>query len=176
MPQNAQIGNGATPTNPDADNGEYEAETMSRHILIIGLEDSMQARLDVGEYMFPEHLDDRRYDIECPRGNGCTGWLSCQDQHLCPHGTDAKHGPDDCFWCTEPPLTHTCYCGQEEFEFHGILHTWRYGWGWTIPFTKGCIVAYSDWEPPDEAYKLPIGEYEVEDDWDDDTPYLELVA
>lgn len=55
--------------------------------------------------------------------------------------------------------------GQQGYEFHGQMHTWRDGHGWTVEYT-GCIVHYNNsYDLPPEAEDLPIGRYEVDDDW-----------
>lgn len=124
---------------------------MSRHVLVVSLDRAAQARLDAGELVLPEHIDHHEYAIVCPPGNGCSGWEQCGEPH---------EGGDEDKW-RRPE-------GDDEREFHGVNHTWRYGHGWTVPFTTGCIVTYNgDYELPNDYDELPIGEYDVDDDWDD---------
>lgn len=131
---------------------------MSRHVLVVSLDSAEQARLDAGELVLPEHIEHHEYGIVCPSGNGCSGWEQCGEPH---------DGGDEDKWRSPE--------GDDEREFHGVKHTWRYGHGWTVPFTKGCIVTYNGhYELPDDHDELPIGEYEVVDDWDDTSCYLIL--
>ena len=59
---------------------------------------------------------------------------------------------------------------------HGQMHTWRDGHGWTVECT-GCIVNYNNsYDLPPEVEDLPIGRYEVDDDWDDTCCYLYLIG
>lgn len=142
---------------------------MSRHILAIKLDPIEQARLDSGELVFPEHVDSHDHDIVCPEGNGCSGWVGCSEPHLVD-GKSADDGPYDCDESAP-------YWGKDEFEFHGVLHTWRSGYGWTMPFTGKCIVNWvGRYDLPTGYEDLPIGEHEVEDDWGDESCYLQLVA
>lgn len=66
------------------------------------------------------------------------------------------------------------WCDEDEFVFHGVPHTWRYGYGWTVPF-EGCVVDAND-SCVDEAYDIARehgpGTHEVDDDWDETTCYL----
>lgn len=152
---------------------------MSRHILEIALDSIEQAKLDAGEYVFPEHVDSREYHIRCPSGNGCSGWLSCNHPHEVD-GVSANRGPDECCGalfgqgheddCLGDSLP---WRNRDEFVFHDELHMWQYGWGWVLPYV-GCVVNY-DCELPDNYDDLPIGEYEVDSDWDDFSCYLTLV-
>lgn len=146
------------------------------HILLVQLDYPTQQRLDAGEYVLPEHVDDRVYLIECP--DGCDGWQTCLEKHEGQHVDvilPADQGPDDCQQCTEPPLLHTAWCGQEEFEFHGVIHTWRYGHGWTVPY-PGCVVAATPWDSDFDRDDVPRGRYEVQEDWDDESCWLEFTT
>lgn len=155
---------------------------MSRHILAITLDRQEQARLDAGELIFPEHIDSHVHDIECPAGNGCSGWIECREPHEV-NGASASCGPYECdcpdgapSCLGEPGEDPAPWYDREEFKFHGVLHTWRYGHGWTVPFTGGCIVVHNGfYDLPDEYDSLPIGEHPVEDDWDDESCYLQLL-
>lgn len=118
----------------------------------------------------PEDHEEFRYRIECQVPDSCDGWWECDK----PHEVDgrradgAQDGPFDC-------EADVPWSDKEEFEFHGVTHTWRYGHGWTVPF-EGCIVAWADSEPPEEVEALPPGRYEVEDEWDDTSLYLNYVG
>ena len=126
---------------------------MSGHILVIENDDTYDGSAD-------EAL---KYSIRCPEGNGCNGWQECSEDHGAAwEGPEAPEGKD------RP------WAGLDEFEFHGVPHTWRNSWGWTVPF-KGCIVAETV-EDFGEFEHLPPGEYPVEDEWWDDTDcYLDLI-
>ncbi|WP_327139404.1 hypothetical protein [Nocardia sp. NBC_01327] len=108
---------------------------------------------------------DSEYMIECLTEGGCGGWHECSE----PHKVDGQEvTPDDC----EPGLP---WEGVQEWEFHGVLHTWQ-GWnGWTIPYV-GCIIAVCDWEPPEEVEKLSAGRYPVVEKWGDTDVYLSLAV
>lgn len=108
----------------------------------------------------------RDYRLECPDGNGCSGWIECGEQWHGDGTRSAEHGPFDC------PDDLPWY-DEEEYEFHGVVHTWRSGYGWTVPFTGGCIVVYGDWEPPDGVFNVKPGRYDVEDEWNETEVYLE---
>lgn len=107
----------------------------------------------------PEYED----HLECPVG--CSGWQECrEDKHAVPGYEGVNDGPydseEDAPWFDE-----------EEFEFHGVLHTWNgYVYEWTIPY-EGCVVAGNDWSDP---YNIPEreGRWLVDDDWDDTTVTL----
>ena len=133
---------------------------MSRHILVIEPDAAYAAR-------FPGSPVEYTSGIECPAGNGCSGWIECDKPHRVD-GKSAADGPDDCDE-GDP------WEGQDEIEFHGVLHTWRCGWGWTAPY-PGCVVQGTDYEVPDDLYPLKPGRYVVEDDWDDCTCILETIG
>lgn len=134
---------------------------MSTHILVIEPDPTAPA-------MGPHHTDDRTWSIECPPGNGCSGWMECGEKHEVEGHGSAEDGPDDCEE-TAP------WEGCDEFEFHGVMHEWKGGHGWTVPW-PGCVVAGSDWsEPPAEMDDLPTGRYPIEDDWDDTSVALDFV-
>lgn len=111
----------------------------------------------------PEDLAEFRYRIECQVPGSCDGWTECDK----PPEFDCRtaDSPYDC--APDAP-----WDGLNEFEFHGVVHTWRDGYGWTVPF-EGCIVAWADADVPDEMESLPPGRYQVDDEWDDTS--LDLV-
>lgn len=147
---------------------------MSSHTLILTLDSIEQAKLDAGEFVFPEHEDGRAWRIRCDDPAHCDGYIECHRQHICPHGHDACNGFDEnsedgpCPGHADDDLPN-CFSGDEEFTFHGQAHTYRWGWGWTVPFI-GCVVAENwDGELDRSIYTLPIGEYPVDEDWYDDS-------
>lgn len=154
---------------------------MSKHVLVVSLDELTQTRLDAGEFAFPERADSHRYGVVCRDGNGCSGWTECLEPHSID-GKTADCGPYDCDCPDDQPscLGETVadrapWFEQEAFEFHGVVHTWRDGLGWTVPYI-GCIVRASNYELPDDCERLPLGEYEVQDDWDETTCSLQLKA
>lgn len=112
------------------------------------------------------------YRLECPGKPHCDGYTECREKHEID-GTDASDGPFEC-----PP--DQPWYEQEEFEFHGVLHTWHDWCSWTVPF-KGCVVAAAsnigtDWGIPDEIREQPPGRYLIRDEWDEDMVRLEFVG
>lgn len=150
------------------------------HILVISLDRDTQARLDAGEYVFPEDVESHEHSIVCPYTGGCGGWVECRQPHEVD-GKSASCGPEECICDHEQPSClgedggeHPPWYDQEDFEFHGVMHTWRHGHGWTVPY-DGCIVLYnSSYDLPHE-YELPLGEHEVDAEWDDTDCTLVLV-
>lgn len=126
---------------------------MSRHILVVEKDETYAER-------FPDFPEERVFRLECPDGNGCAGWSECRKPHTV-NGKDASAGPYECD-------EFDPWYDLDEFTFHGVLHTWHSGFDWTVPY-DGCVVDGNDWEPPDGAFDLPYGRYEVEDDWWDET-------
>jgi hypothetical protein len=159
---------------------------MTGHLLVVGLDRWEQVRLDAGELVFPEHVESHSHGIVCQLGDKCEGWIECRE----PHEVDGKSAECGPYECDCPDGQASClgdepdegarprspWYDEEEFEFHGVMHTWRYGHGWTVPFSGGCIVKFGDYELPDGYDKLPIGKYEVDTDWDDTNRYLKLVT
>lgn len=151
------------------------------HILVISLDRDTQARLDAGEYVFPEDAESHEHSIVCPYTGGCGGWIGCQQPHEVD-GKSASCGPEDCICDDGQPSClgedggeHPPWYDQEDFEFHGVMHTWRHGHGWTVPY-DGCIVRYnSSYDLPYEYDELPLGEHEVDAEWDDTGCTLVLV-
>lgn len=132
---------------------------MSRHILVVESDTEYNER-------FPDFPPEVKWRIECPDGNDCDAFTECMDSHKID-GRNAADGPwdgdEDAPWSEE-----------EEFEFHGVLHTWQGDYGWTVPF-KGCGVATVCDEPPD-GMELTIGRHEVIAEWEDEWVYLHLPA
>lgn len=142
-----------------------EGAVVSHHILIIGLDADREAARRQGEAVFPEHPDERSYTLMCPDGNGCKGFLRCGEPHWFG-GVPVEH---DINQDSSAPRGYE----NEEREFHGVTHLWREGWGWTVPY-EGCIVNYVNWEYPTGIAQYPIGEYDVEDEWIDDSCWVEF--
>ena len=116
------------------------------------------------------------FEIECVAPDTCNGWIECGEPHAVD-GIDANYGP---YGCDESAP----WFDEDEWEFHGKLHTWRHGYGWTLPY-PGCVVAGSGgveapddlWEETvDGEHRLKPGRWLVDDDWDDTDCYLALVG
>lgn len=105
---------------------------------------------------------DWSFSIQCVKPESCGGWQECGQ----PHGSgtlSADLGP----WEADPLAP---WGEEEEFTFHGVLHEWRYGYGWTVPY-DGCPVADSlNWSN-DDAWDIArhhgVGTHVVQDEWDD---------
>lgn len=133
------------------------------------------------------------WSITCTTPDRCDGWWECPEAHVVD-GIDAADGPyeNDCpgwhgpYALNEAENTaraaaggpHWPWCDDDEHMFHGVAHTWRYGFGWTVPF-PGCVVQASD-TVGDYALDIAAdhgeGVYVVEDDWDDTYCTLVLVG
>lgn len=122
-------------------------------------------------------FDNFDYDIECV--GKCEGWIECFKEHKYI-GIEAN--PDDgcprCQYLDENEIKygqsgfnegHEPWCDEEEFEFHGELHTWRHSNGWTLPY-PGCVVAGNDsLEIPSEIVDLnKAGRFEIDPVWYDE--------
>ena len=111
------------------------------------------------------HPDQHDYDfaIECVEPDLCNGWWECREEHGVD-GLDADLGPYDADAPEDAP-----WYDEDEFEFHGVMHTWRYSAGWTVPF-PGCVVAAQGCLP-DEALNIAHahgeGRHVVDDEWGD---------
>lgn len=150
---------------------------MTEHIIEISRDEAFLARL--AEYRAPDEQDRRdayQATIQCTVEGGCGGWQACDALHEA-NGLSAEGGPYETVCScaeTESTTCSTPWCGHDEFEFHGVEHTWRWSWGWTVPY-EGCPVAASDAELPDGIDTERDGRWLVDDDWDDTSCYLVLV-
>lgn len=133
----------------------------SVHVLVISMPPG-----EPGEAIFPEWPDDRDYDVACTDRQRCKGWLECLE----PHDVDGRAAGSPYIGDVADP-----WWGADEFEFHGVTHTWREGYGWTVPH-PGCPAEENGAEPPYGAHLLPIGRYEVDDQWDDTSCYLKFTT
>lgn len=125
-----------------------------------------------GEDWFPDQPD-WSGSITCLNVAQCNGWWECGKPHEVG-GVSAADGPyeNDCsgeHGVSTDRAGHLPWCDEDEFEFHGVLHTWRWGYGWTVPY-PGCVVQTSD-AISDAAYDIGQqygeGDYLVDDEWDD---------
>lgn len=128
----------------------------------------------MSDHVLEVPLDGEGFTIECLAGNGCNGWIECREPHTVGK-LDATEGPYDC----DPDMP---WSDEEEWEFHGVLHEWRWGYGWTVPY-PGCVVAAQGCDAPDDLWEVVDGEHRlkpgrwlVDDDWDDTDCYLTLVG
>lgn len=148
------------------------------HRVEITLDTDVQIKLAAGEYALPEHFEDRDWHILCSDPTRCIHYEACESfAHICPHGSNAINGPEepseDNVVC--PDHSPTCYQDEDVFDFHGVEHTWRYGWGWTIDLPS-CAVAALISEAPEGVDQLPVGTYDANVDWpDDETCYVDVV-
>lgn len=109
------------------------------------------------------------WSIECATPDLCGGWWECRESHEViglPQNDGPWNSSEDAPWFEE-----------EEFTFHGVEHTWRWGHGWTVPY-PGCVVQTAD--IGDDVHEIASvhgeGVYLVEDDWDDTYCHLEVVV
>lgn len=131
---------------------------MTTHILTVSEDLKYSAQ-------FPDFPKTSHVTLDCPENNGCSGWVECQEDHVIDGKTVGD--PDD----PEETDEDDPWAGAEEFEIHGVLHTWQGGYGWCVDIV-GCAVTYSDWEAPDHAHDLPYGNYEVDAEWDEEVVIL----
>jgi len=127
---------------------ENDAPTQRGHTLIVEPDTRYAER-------FPHADPSFVYSILCHNQALCDGWQTCGHEACrvgSPWGDENEAEP----WYEE-----------EEWEFHGILHTFRFGYDWTVPF-DGCVVAEQVDAISDAAHGLPVGEYLVDDEWDDE--------
>lgn len=129
----------------------------------------------MSEHILHVAADGDGFTIECVAPDTCNGWIECTEAHAAD-GIDATDGPYNCDESAP-------WCDEDEWEFHGKVHAWRYGYGWTLPY-PGCVVAGSGAEPPDDVWettddgehRLKPGRWLVDDDWDDTDCHLALVG
>lgn len=151
---------------------------MSTHLLVITHDERLPGPVHPDQHVFPEHPDARDYRIACADPEHCIGWSECPEPHevdgqsaACgPYNCDCPDGQPSCFGDEpgEGDRTAPPWFDLEEFDFHGVTHTWRHGWGWTVPY-PGCIVAGVDAELPDKIDQTPIGVWEISEDWADES-------
>lgn len=102
-----------------------------------------------------------QFEITCLAPTKCGGFQECPDEHQVA-GVSAADGPD--------ADESAPWFDEEEFEFHGVMHEWRYGFGWTVPF-DGCVVSDAlNWNcdsAADIADRHGAGVHVVDDEWDD---------
>lgn len=141
---------------------------MSRHVLVVAVDTAYTER-------FPDLPPVHTWRLECPDGNGCSGFVECDEPHGAD-GMDAVDGPWDA-------VEDAPWDGCDEYDFHGQTHTWYDGHGWTVPY-PGCVVQGAGCDAPDAlgepdpagGRRLPLGRWAVEDEWDDTECILLLVG
>lgn len=110
-----------------------------------------------------DRADAWTWHVECSDPAACPGWIECAKDHP---GMD----PDD----EDSPAFDK---HDEEVEIHGVMHTWIWGYNWTVPFV-GCPVAEDrDHDIPD-GIPTPLarpGRYPVETEWDETDCTLMLI-
>lgn len=106
---------------------------------------------------------------------------SCEWNVSCPHGTC---GFEECM--EEHPGCEECAsldehcpnaCGEEMREFHGVVHSYQSGYGWTVEY-KGCVVKaevhnLGVWELFD-GLPLRAGSWQIKSTWFGDECELSL--
>ena len=101
-----------------------------------------------------------KWAIECSDPAACPGWVECPENHT-------GYDPED----EESPA----FDQYEDVMIHGVVHEWRTGYGWTVPF-DGCPVRDGGGDDAsDIAHEKGVGRWEVYDDWDDTDCYLTVV-
>ena len=93
-----------------------------------------------------DRADYYAWRVVCSDPAGCPGWVECTE----------THEVDDDPW------------GDfDRYLFHGVMHDWRAGYGWTVDYA-GCPVEDSDTELPDGIDTTVDDEYPIEVEWDDE--------
>lgn len=142
---------------------------MSTHYVVVTKRENQDTELDWDEN-FEWHID-------CV--GECNGWIECGKEHKL-NGIEASQD-DGCprcqFLCDNEIYIpdprweegHEPWCGKEEFEFHGELHTYKSPTGWVLPY-QGCVVADNDYlEIPSEIVEAnKVGRFEIDPDWQDE--------
>lgn len=108
------------------------------------------------------------YGWECPGPPHCTGFSECREPHI-ENGTNADEvtpfdGGDD----QNPPP----WDGLDEWTFHGVLHTYHDGYGWTVQ-DEGCVISETDLEVDDALLGEAPGRYAIDIAWENqEEPYI----
>jgi hypothetical protein len=117
----------------------------------------------------PDHSEeepDFDYQVICPNPGEKCGFSECMEEHTVDGKNVHPYDHDE----GDP------WAGCEDWEFHGVPHTYQPGFGWTIPYTR-CAVRDHDAlrdEANDLLWDKPEGSYPVIDNWDEYLMYLEL--
>lgn len=109
------------------------------------------------------------YSIECPGRPHCDSRIECYKPHKVDD-RDADEGPYDC----EDGDT---WCGAEDYEFHGVMHTWMEDLGWTVA-AEDCGAKTHPWlhdTASDLLYDKPPGRYPVRVSWAEEIFDLDLI-
>lgn len=135
--------------------------TRALHTLTLTMEGKPERYLSPFGYYVTD-LGDYTATIECIPG-GCLGWIECREEHTVDGYTGPNDGPYDSG--EDAP-----WADKEETEFHGVMHTWRSGWGWTVPY-PGCVLAEQDTSDNEHDILMEYGPgaYLVDEDWWDET-------
>jgi len=114
--------------------------------------------------------DAHEWHVECSNPAACDGWEECLEPHEVD-GVSAADGPYETVCGMNP--CRIPWCGQDEYFFHGALHTWQSGNScWSLP-VKGCPVARFAEEVDDVPLDRP-GRWVVDVDWGDWGPIITL--
>jgi hypothetical protein len=132
------------------------------HILVKELDAEYAAQ-------FPNSAPHYLHRIECPGRPHCDSRQECLEEHTVD-GREADDGPYDCA-DTDP------WCGQDEFEFHGVPHLWMDEYGWTTPFDS-CGASTHPWmydTASDLLRDQSPGRYPVRVHWGEDDFEMKLI-
>lgn len=98
--------------------------------------------------------------LECSDPAACPGWIECRESH---EGFDPEE---------EDSPAYDMY---EDVEIHGVLHDWRWGYGWTLEYA-GCPLIMAEPDVPDDIPMDRTGKYLVDAEWDDTDCHLTRIA
>jgi hypothetical protein len=130
---------------------------------------------------------DWNFDITCTDPKTCNGFETCPEPHVI-NGFSAGDGPYDseclaCEYGEKSSFKHSPVCDNDEFEFHGVMHTWQsFEFGWTVPFDGCVVIASRNWSDGvgESGWEIASahgpGIYDVDVDWGDFGPILFHVA
>lgn len=125
------------------------------------------------------------WDLTCVDFNACDGqgWWEC-GVHLAHTTATYKARDEGRVLLDHPPACDAPAPGEwnddeDEILAHGVWHTYRYGWGWTVPY-PGCVLVGHD-NIADHVWEIArtegTGTYLVIEDWDDtDVAALDVMA
>ena len=153
---------------------------MSEHILEVSRDDDYLKRLaQHKELDDQDHRDAFHVTIRCPNPASCNGWEECSEAHEVD-GVSAVDGPYETPCMCAEAEGYRCsvpWCGADGFDFHGVTHEWRWGYGWTKAY-DGCVVTscIGDLEVPDGIDTTRDATYLVDDEWNDTECYLSLIC
>lgn len=133
----------------------------AKHQLEVYLDEDFLSRLaDFRPVTAEDRAEAYAWRIVCSDPEACPAWVECEKDH-------AGYNPDD-----EDSVVFDCH--EDEVLIHGVIHEWRWGYGWTVAY-PGCPVAVADYDLPEGVSLDRPGFYPVDVDWDDDLCSVFLV-